>query len=237
MFRLLSAVIAGFLLTLSPGGAQGSDVQPGAVRIFTHGQGDFARMQPSGSFEGQGVDLLRCSMKALGKPYLLRQATMARKPRLAQQQLMDAWLPSIVHGTESRIARMAYPIGTMSLYWYVRKDLPTAPEADTFKAEMQVSAFPGSTPERLLRQDGYNVVAGTDDENAVILWLAEGKIDGFLAAAFDGLLKPGASKMREEKIKRTLFKEFDVGIEFTQSFVAEKPAFLLRFQKALTACL
>jgi len=206
------------------------------LQVFTHGQGDFARLQVDGSFDGHGVDLLRCSMRGVGWPYSLSQAVMARKERLAQQGTMDIWFPSIVYGNETRLARLAFPIGEMAIHWYVRNGADLDPKSVAFKKAAKVSAFPGSAPSRILLAEGFNVQPGTDDENTIVLWLMEGRLDAFLSANFETILKPRARELLESQVRRTLYKKFDVGFEFTSHFAQRYPGFAARFQKALNAC-
>jgi len=206
------------------------------VRVFTHGQGDFGTQLEDGQFVGRGIDLLKCSMQALGQPFSVNAAAMVRKSRLASSETMDAWFPSIVHGTDSHIERIAYPIGTMLIYWYVPIDTKYDVASEAFKARAKVSAFPGSTPEKILRASGFQLHPGTDDENSMILRLVEGRIDGFLGTTIEGLLKPRPKALLGTRIKRTLYREFEVGIEFMESFIGRHPNFVRRFQAALTNC-
>ncbi len=213
-----------------------SDSTPKALKIYTHGQGFWAKQMPDGSFTGRGVDLLRCSMQALGQPYSLNVAAMVRKDHLAHEGKMDAWLPSLLYGPEKRRARTAHPIGDMPIYWYVPAETALDPASKNFKKQAKVSAFPGSSPARILRSEGYNMLAGSDDENTVVLWLINGKLDGFLSADFEALLKPRTHKLLVSKIKRSLYKTFEVGVEFSDIFMDQRPDFLPRFQKALAGC-
>lgn len=206
------------------------------VRVFTHGEGTFASRLKDGSFEGQGADLLRCSMRALNQPFVLNQATMARKPRLTNSGALDAWFPSLVFGPSERVNRIAYPIGSMPIYWYVLKGNEVDTSSEEFVRTAKVSAFPGSTPESILRSSGYHIQTGTDDENIVVLKLIDGQLDGFLSASFEDILKPRTKALLVSRIERILYKNFDAGIEFTENFVRKNPGFLPRFQHALNTC-
>ena len=229
-FRLTALLVIGLFASETAVLAQDK------MRIFTHGEGTFAKLLDDGRFIGPGVDLLRCSMRALGQPFSINQAAMVRKGRLIEDGGMDAWFPSLVSGPEHRKKRIAYPIGMMPIYWYVSKQISIDPDSADFKKTAKVSAFPGSTTERILLGLDFQVQPGTDDENAVVLWLMEGRLDAFLSADFEGLLKPGARKFMDTKIKRILYKNFDVGVEFTELFLRRRPEFVQHFQKAMNAC-
>ena len=235
--RVFKFLIVGFFVSFAftPQGIA-SAFASDTVRVFTHGQNKFVALGSGGNFKGRGVDLLRCGMMALGQKFSIDQVAMVRKERMAQQGTMDAWLPSYVDGSDKRKSRIVYPIGQMGVYWYLRKNASWDPSSAEFKAKAKVAAFPGSSPERILRQEGYQYQHGTEDENTVILWLVEGRLDGFLGANFEYLLKPGASTLLNTRIKQIFYKKFDVGIEFTDQFVQKQPKFIGRFQKALTAC-
>ena len=217
-------------------GFQTASAASDKLRVFTHGEGAFGTRLEDGRYVGPGVDLLRCSMQALQQPFVINLAAMVRKSRLASDGAMDAWFPSLVYGPASRQGRIAYPIGKMPLYWYVPKSYTIDPASDEFAKLARVSAFPGSTPESLLRAKGFQILTGTDDENIMVLRLAEGQLDGFLATSFESLLKPRTKVLLDARITRTLYKSFDAGIEFTESFVRKNPGFLSRFQIVLKDC-
>jgi len=207
------------------------------VRVFTHGEGAFAIQLKDGRYVGPGVDLLRCSMQTLQQPFVINLAAMVRRPRLSSDGAMDAWFPSLVYGPASRQGRIAYPIGTMPLYWYVPKSYQVDPSSDEFLQSAKVSAFPGSTTENILRSRGFQVQKGSDDENLMVLRLVEGQLDGFLSASFEGLLKPRTRALLDARVRRTPYESFDAGIEFTESFVRKNPGFVGHFQTALDDCI
>jgi len=224
------------LVALVMVGFQTATAELESIRVFTHGEGPFAAQLEDGRYVGQGMDLLSCSMQALQRPFIMDRATMARKPRMTQGEMMDAWLPSLVYGPVSRVSRIAYPIGTMSLYWYVPKTYEIDPKSDDFKKSARVSAFPGSTTENIINSLGFQVHKGTDDENIMVLRLVEGQLDGFLATSFESLLKPRMKALLDARIRRTLYGKFELGIEFTESFIRKNPGFVARFQVALKNC-
>ncbi len=205
------------------------------VRVYTHGEGKFGFLMPDGKIKGPGVDLLACSMLRMGLGYELGTVSMSRSLRLEQDGLQDIWFPTYDTGDPLLEGLLVGPIGYMNIYWYTMKEKALDVTSDAFRHTARVTAFPGSRPERLLRSRGFKWVEGTDDENRLLLWLAEGRVDAVLAADFTDTLKPGARHLVSQ-LDRKLYHQYPMAFQLAPQFAALHPTFQAEMQAALDAC-
>jgi len=233
----LGLVFLSFLLVCTSG-AKATDVVQGTlppVRVYTHGEGKFGRLMPDGQIKGPGVDLLACSMQWMGRAYELGTVSMSRSLRLEEDDLQDIWFPTYDAGDPALEGLLVGPIGYMDIYWFTLKNRALDVASDAFRQTARVTAFPGSRPERLLRSRGFQWQEGTDDENRLLLWLAEGRVDAVLAADFTETLKPGAQYLVSQ-LERTLYHQYPMAFQLAPKFQARNPAFQADMQAALDAC-
>ncbi|TNE67730.1 MAG: hypothetical protein EP335_00460 [Alphaproteobacteria bacterium] len=191
--------------------------------------------QADGRLLGPGVDALECAMKALDQPYSLEAVSMARSNRLDAEGRDHIWFPTYDTGDPERAARLAGPIGWLAIQWFLPHGARLRPDMPGFKARARVTAFPGSHPEVLLRRGGFNLVPGTDDENRLVLWLVEGKVDAALSADFRETLKAGAADYARS-LDIVPYTRLPVAFELTRGFAKHHPGFRPRFQAALDTC-
>lgn len=208
---------------------------PTIVRVYTHGEGKFARTQPDGNLLGSGVDLLRCSMGSLSQPYSVDVVSMTRSWRLDEEGGLDIWFPTYDVGDGRFEGRLVGPIGFMGIYWFTLNDGRWDVTSGQFREAARVTAFPGSRPERMLRQEGYQLIPGTDDENRLLLMLLGGQADAILAADFLDILQPRARQMAD-RVSKQLHQRLPMAFELTSKFHKQFPAFRNRFQAALNSC-
>ncbi|SDE69528.1 hypothetical protein [Kordiimonas lacus] len=216
-------------------GANAPQGQPALVRVYTHGEGQFGMLRWDGTMEGAGVDLLACSLKRLGVPYTLGAVSMSRSIRLEKDGLQDIWFPTYDTGDPALEGLLVGPIGYMNIYWFTLKDRALDVTSEAFRKTARVTAFPGSRPERLLHDGGFNHIEGSDDENRLALWLAEGRVDALLAADFSQTLKPGAQALLG-LMDRRLFIRYPMAFQLAPQFAAAYPGFQPQMQTALDVC-
>ncbi|MFC3051762.1 hypothetical protein [Kordiimonas pumila] len=208
--------------------------KPAPVRLYVHGESDEAKQQPDGSFTGPVVDVFKCSMAALHMSYSINAVTMNRKEWVEEAGGLDLWFPLFDDGAPGKKEKLV-PLGEIIIYWFIRPEITLDPITDDFKKTVKVTAFPKSAPEGYLKDNGYRYVLSTDDENHMMLWLLEGRIDAILAPDFIHLLKPGARAIAES-LRRTVYARYKTGFEVTPAYQAKNPAFKAAFSKAVEGC-
>ncbi len=213
----------------------GEDELSRSVKIYTHGEGLYAMQQKDGSLKGAAMPLLACSFKKMGVEYSVSISSMARASRLARAGTLDIWFPTFNWQPLGGDRVIIGEIGKLSGKWITHKYAKLQPDDPSFKNKANIATFSGSGLARIAAAEGYKITNDTDDENRLMLWLFEGKIDAVLATDFRNILAPGM-KQRVDEIAITDFREFSMGFEFAEQFDARYPDFKTRFKQALIGC-
>ncbi|WP_262689937.1 hypothetical protein [Kordiimonas aestuarii] len=205
------------------------EIGPALVRVATHGQGFYAHPGKGLSLEGRGIDYLKCALGKMNRQFAVTVMPMARSKARGNEGLYDIWFPVVDDGRQHVSDHFVGPIGTMSLYWILRKG------AAAVTLESKVSAFPGSAAAAFLKREGYDLQKGSDDANRMVLSVLEGEVDALLAPDFRSLLAPGALQLADS-LEFQLLTEDPVGFRLQAVFQQSFPAFKNAFQQAVTTC-
>ena len=205
------------------------------LRVFTHGEGDYARLQADGTLVGTGVDLLSCAMARIGRAYTLEAAPMIRTDRMVAKGLIDIWFPTYRTGDPMREKRLAGKMDEMTIFWFVRASETVDPTGQDFRANKKATAFPGALPDRYLHANKYTVIEGTDDQNRLLLMLLDGRVDAILSASFETSLTP-RMKAQMSKVRKVPHVTYDMAFEIKSRTLMTDQSFIQSFRSALNTC-
>ncbi|GHF18817.1 hypothetical protein GCM10017044_11700 [Kordiimonas sediminis] len=205
------------------------------VRVFTHGEGTYAQPDETGKLAGPGMDVLRCAMDRLKRAYEVKTVAMVRVDRMIEDGLIDIWFPSYNKGEIDRHRKIIGVLGELRINWILRQNMDMDPFSKMFKDTAKVTAFPGSTPERMLQRNGYRYIQGTDDTDRMFLMLYGGKVDAILSADFRAFLSP-RFKDAVKDVRVIEYARYPAGFELFSPFIDKEPEFEKAFATALDGC-
>lgn len=229
----VKVLILAFAFLASLTGLQAAEREP--VQLFVHGGAEYAQRTASGRLQGSLVDAFSCAMTTLQIPFVIDTAPMLRVGDLIKERRLDIWYPLFDDGRKGKEEQFIHYGDDTVIYWHIWPSRPDEPTDDSFRKEARVTAFPTSAPSRYLKKGGYNYVVSTDDENALMLWFLNGRLDAVLAPDIRGGLKPGARRIAEQ-FRLVEYARYRSGFSVTTEYQKKYPTFKGRFASALKKC-
>ena len=234
IFYLLSMCAAAVAVAPACSYAETTSI-PAPVNVYTHGYGPYAFAHKDGSITGPGVDMLSCALGKMDVDFQLNIVPLARARRLFTNKTLDIWFPTYHWKGRDNEKYIVGKLGTREISWYTLPGAELQPDHPDFKNKARIGTFARSGPEVMIQQAGYTLGKTTDDENQLVLWLLEGKVDALLTLDFRNLLSPRL-KRRFGELRETYYETFRMGYEVAQHFDEKHPAFRAGFSKHLKLC-
>jgi len=225
-----------FILFLPPtiGAAASPD---NSVTLFTHGDTPLLSPTKEGTLEGPALDLFRCAMTRLERPFSVQRAPLSRARQIIAELDKAVWFPSAYRGDADRMAHSVGPAGSLDIYWYKSKVNQLDPNSEAFKQSAVVTTYKGSAMEGQLRRDGYAFKQGSADRSTLVFMLLNGEVDAFVAVDFRDRLPKETLQKLTDHASITIKDRVPTAFRVANLFYENDTAFTGKFRQAFGTCL
>ena len=206
------------------------------ITLFTHGDTPLLLPATDGSLYGPALDLFRCSMESLGRPFFVTKAPLSRARQIISKLNNAIWFPSAYRGSARRMARSVGPAGTLDVYWYKNKDNPLDPNSSAFKRSATVTTYKGSAMATQLREEGYHFIEGSADRNRLVSMLLSGQVDAFAAIDFRDRLSSETLKKLSARSQISIKNIIPAAFRVSDMLFENEPDFTSKFRAAFDTC-
>jgi len=220
-----------------PSGPAKNNLPIDEITLFTHGDTPLLLPTTDGTLYGPALDLFRCSMESLGRPFSVTKAPLSRAKQIISKIHNAVWFPSAHRGNAQRMARSVGPAGTLDVYWYKNKDNPLDPNSSAFKQTATVTTYKGSAMATQLRNEGYHFIEGSADRNRLVSMLLSGQVDAFAAVDFRDRLSSETLKKLAARSHVSIKNKIPAAFRVSDKLFEDDPDFTGKFRAAFNTCL
>lgn len=228
------AVLLTALLLAPPSPVTATDNQ--TITLTTHNLYPYGYKSQEGEFIGSAVDVVRCVLDKMEKPYEIDVVPWKRAQAMVIKDQADGFFAGSQNSKRDKYAQMSTPIADQNWMWFLLKSSQLTPDKDIFKSQATVSSFLGANMHKWLTDNGYNVSSSppVNTEDLLKMLLAR-RLDAILAndQVMAALLE---KKKVSDVVKTFLNKKKPLGIYFSNTFMDKNPDFLIRFNSFVAEC-
>lgn len=185
------------------------------------------------TFTGEAVDTVRCAFKSLPFSLKIKVMPWKRAQLTVKQGLADGFFSASQNKNRDKYAQFSAPIADQQWLWYFKQTVLVKPTDKDFKQKARIGALNGSLMKSWLIENDYTIGVNAQSSDALFRSLLIGRIDSILANK-----KVINALMTEESnaISSMQHSVRPLGVYFSNTFLAERPEFLARFNEQVQLC-
>ena len=205
--------------------------------IFTHGEAPSSFKQLNGELSGPAVEAANCAADHLGTAIDWQFAPLSRANQLMETESPQLWTPATRRTTISAGRPFVGPVGTISIFWYLRADDDRNPTSQEFRNNALVTAYPGSRTVDILLDRKYRVVTGRPEHRGMLDLLLRKRVDALLAVDFRHQLPNDMRTRFESSVRLVEETSFEIGYSASNGYTQiDHKERLDLFASALAGC-
>lgn len=193
------------------------------------------QMLEQGQLGGISVSTLSCAFAALDTPYTIQVVPAKRAEHDVKTAVADGYFSSIKHIEADQFARLSAPLAMEKWFLVSRRDA-TTPDVSALYG-LRLGAIRGSNEAQWLQRELKQAVNLVNEEKQLVKQLESGRIDAFitdqrrLTTSIERWLNKQPAGLRLQFLRYA-----ELGVYFENNFLAERPGFLTKFNRALGDC-
>lgn len=206
------------------------------ISFATHDLYPFGYQRSDGAFVGTAVDVVRCVMEKVDRPFNIEVVGWKRAQKTVETGRFDAFLAASQNETRDRFATLSATIADQNWTWFFLKSNPQDPTRPSFRKQALVSSWHGANMQGWLQDNGYQtLLAPPTDADGLLEQLLDGEID----AALDNeqaMIARLTAAGHIDHVTMTLNQSKPLGVYFGHHFLAKDPDFLATFNRHVVPC-
>lgn len=226
----LTVLVVSFALTTLP--VRANDVR--TVQLRTTEMPPY-QMLEQGQLGGISITTLSCVFAALDTPYTIQVVPAKRAEHDVKTATADGYFSSIKHIEADQFARLSAPLAMEKWFLVSRQDVIT-PDVSALYG-LRLGAIRGSNEAQWLQRELKQAVNLVTEEEQLVKQLESGRIDAFITD--QRRLTTGVERWLNKQpagLRLQFLRYAELGVYFENNFLAERPGFLSKFNRALGDC-
>lgn len=191
--------------------------------------------QQDGAFRGEGYDAFVQIMAELDLDYTIELVPHFGRVLLEiEQGNLDGFFMASPNEDRDTVALFSAPVIDTRWVWvWLAEKQDVTPAMASFQQHARVSGQMNSNIYRWLNEQGYQVVAGTNDIRGLFALLDYGRVDAIMLPEATFYAVIADSEWQEERYQRQVERELAFGIYLSKSYLAQIPDLMTQINEAI----